>query len=702
MGPEGAEKAHTNGTIRVIQFGVFELKPDTGELLKHGIKIRLQSKPCQILNALLEKPGEVVTRDELRAKLWAADSFVDFESGLNTAANRLRISLGDSAEHPRYIETLPRIGYRFIAPTQERVSPVTPPEPVPEPFSLVAVPEPKRSPRRSAPTWTWVAALLGAVGITGVLFWARPTRSEPSVLRQLTFRRGNVAAARFSPDGESVLYSAYWSGGHAEVYRVNSIAPESRNLGFSGARLAAVSRKGELALLSEDVSKPHSGATLLRVPENGGSPLAVANGILGADWSPDGERMAVVKDDHGWLIEHPRGKVLYRSSGWLTSVRISPQGNQIAFIEHPVFEDDGGSIRVATLNGTVRTISEGWASAWGLAWAPSGNEVWFTATRTGANRSLYAVSLAGKLRQVTSMPGAMMIQDISKNGRVLFSHGEMRMIMERWSDDAPEQDLSWFDLTNVEGMTADGSVVLFDESGEGGGPGYSVYVLRGKPGNVTRIGEGRALALSPDGRFALTQVQGQTTNLQLVPLQPGQMRSIANKSMSYFWARFFPDGKRFLFGGKATDGKSRVFVQDVESGNVKPIDPPVWLQEGAVISSDGSKIAGIKQGAGVVILPSAGGDPKPLPLSFAACPLRWSQDGKSLLVKDMSVPAKIYRVDVKTGAQTLWKTIGPADSAGVNEMHRMLLSEDEKTAVYSYGRALSELYVTDSWAKQLK
>lgn len=100
----------------LIRFASFELCLDTCELHKHGTKVRLQRKPFYILSALLEQPGRVVTREELRARLWSADTFVDFESGLNTAANRLRRTLGDSAENPIYIETLARVGYRFIAP----------------------------------------------------------------------------------------------------------------------------------------------------------------------------------------------------------------------------------------------------------------------------------------------------------------------------------------------------------------------------------------------------------------------------------------------------------------------------------------------------------------------------------------------------------------------------------------------------------
>src|SRR5262250_3783978 len=115
--PESQSGTHASDVVR---FGIFELNRRAGELRKHGTRIRLQPKPMHILCALLERPGEIVTRDELKARLWPDDTFVDFESGLNTAVNRLRLALGDSAENPRYIETVARSGYRFIAPAQAK------------------------------------------------------------------------------------------------------------------------------------------------------------------------------------------------------------------------------------------------------------------------------------------------------------------------------------------------------------------------------------------------------------------------------------------------------------------------------------------------------------------------------------------------------------------------------------------------------
>src|SRR5437899_5281476 len=128
---------------QLVQFGPFEVNLQTGELRKQGVRIRLQPKPWQVLRTLLENSGSVVTREELRSRLWPEDTFIDFESGVNTAINRLRLALSDSADHPRYIETLSRTGYRFVAPIH--------PSP-PVPTSIVEVPVPRKS--------SWYARML--------------------------------------------------------------------------------------------------------------------------------------------------------------------------------------------------------------------------------------------------------------------------------------------------------------------------------------------------------------------------------------------------------------------------------------------------------------------------------------------------------------------------------------------------------------
>jgi DNA-binding winged helix-turn-helix (wHTH) protein len=112
---------------RIARFGVFELDLNAGELRKSGVKLRLQEQPFQVLALLLDRAGQVVTRDELQQKLWPSDTFVDFDHSLNTAINKVREALGDSASSPRYVETLARRGYRFIAPVQADIQSVTSP-----------------------------------------------------------------------------------------------------------------------------------------------------------------------------------------------------------------------------------------------------------------------------------------------------------------------------------------------------------------------------------------------------------------------------------------------------------------------------------------------------------------------------------------------------------------------------------------------
>ncbi len=175
-------------SAEVIRFGVFEADTVTGELRKHGLRIKLQEQPFQVLSLLLARPGELVTREELRLKLWPADTFVDFEHGLNKTINKLREALSDDRETPRYIETLPRRGYRFIA----TVSSAQPPsEPSGPPAVLVAPPDPvvTSNPRRARWMTPAIVLLLGVFGLLASALWYGLAR------RQVFPAVGTVSAA---------------------------------------------------------------------------------------------------------------------------------------------------------------------------------------------------------------------------------------------------------------------------------------------------------------------------------------------------------------------------------------------------------------------------------------------------------------------------------------------------------------------------
>src|SRR4051794_36604930 len=182
---------------KTVRFGDFEVDLGAGELRKHGLRLRLQEQPFQILTALLERPGQVVTREELVRRLWPDGTFVDFDRGLNAAVTRLRQALSDSAESPRYVETVARRGYRLIAPTLSESEVATPP----------AIP-------RSLRVRRWQTALPALALLAGVGIWwllnkspaAKPLPDNPLAVIPLTTEPGIAMTASFSPDGNQVAF----------------------------------------------------------------------------------------------------------------------------------------------------------------------------------------------------------------------------------------------------------------------------------------------------------------------------------------------------------------------------------------------------------------------------------------------------------------------------------------------------------------
>jgi Tol biopolymer transport system component/predicted Ser/Thr protein kinase len=549
-----------------------------------------------------------------------------------------------------------------------------------------------------------------AVGLlAGKRLWGSSGASAP-LYHEITFRRGEIRSARFAPDGQTILYSAAWQGNPVETFSARQGMVESRSLGLGRAELMAISSRGEMALSlgSHPVGTWINVGTLARAPLAGGAPRPVVEDVEWADWSPDGNSLAVVRNVGGRdRLEYPIGKVLYETSGgWISYPRVSPKGDFVAFMDHPNQGDDGGLVAVVDVSGHKRELTREWYGTQGLAWSPDGKEVWFTASELGLFHYITAVDLAGKHRLVTRVPGSLVIFDIWRDGRVLLARADRRREVMGLSGGATkERDLSWLDYSYPADLSADGKTLLFDEEGIGGGVQYgdtqdltyAVYVRNTDGTPAIRLGEGGASALSPDQKWVLVVTPISPGQMRLLPTGAGETKSLTNDSINHQWARWFPDGKRFVFSGNEPGRGVRFYTQDISGGKPQAISSEGVEAQDFAISPDGQMVVGIGPDQKGYVFPVAGGDPRIVKgMEAGDLPINWSQDARSIfLYRTGEVPAKVYRLELATGKKTVWKEIAPLDPTGVSTIGPILMTPDGKTYVYGFHRTLGDLYLVE-------
>jgi serine/threonine protein kinase/dipeptidyl aminopeptidase/acylaminoacyl peptidase len=549
----------------------------------------------------------------------------------------------------------------------------------------------------------WVAAVLAALG-AGMLLQKGFSKSAPPSYQQITFGSGTIRSARFAPDGQTIVYSVSWDGNPLKLYLKHPSSPDSLPLELPSSNLLGISPTGEMAIAT-DCRSSHPGVcagTLARAALTGGAPRDVAEHIQEADWAADGATFVIVRDVAGKSrIEYPIGKVLYETSGHVSYARLSPKGDRIAFLDHPFALDDAGKVAVIDLAGKKTTLTSQWASEHGLAWAPSGNEIWFTATEAGANRSLYAVTLSGKLRVVTRVPGGLKLHDIAKGGRVLLTRESPRVgILGMLAGDSRERDMSWLDYSFAADLAPDGKTLLFDEEGEAGGANYTVYVRKSDRSPVVRLGEGNALALSPDGKWALSIMPAANSPFLLLPTGTGEKRELPLEGVGPEQAAYWmPDGKNILYAGSESGHGIRLYLRSVDGSKPRAVSPEgiATALPGFAITPDGKSVAAIGPDRKAQIFPIDGGAARPIAgVQDGEFPLRFSPDGRWLYVwKRGDVPARVTRVEIESGRRELWKDLLPADPAGVERISNVLVAPDGKSYAYCYARLLSDLFVVE-------
>jgi Tol biopolymer transport system component len=545
--------------------------------------------------------------------------------------------------------------------------------------------------------------LLVAGAAAGMLGYSYLRRSPMPSYEQLTFRRGLVYHARFAPDGQTMIYSGAWNGNPLEIFSTRAGQNESRSLGLTDADVLAISSTGEMAVLlkRQFLGQMIHRGTLARVPMIGGTPREILEDVEEADWSPDGKDLAVTRYVDGRnRLEYPIGKVLYETAGYISYPRISPKGDRIAFMDHETQWDNRGRVAVVDLAGNKTFISDEFSGEEGLAWSPTGDEVWFTAGTGSDSNSLYASALSGQVRLVLRVPADLWLHDISRDGRVLLTrYKATNDTIGLAPGETRERDLSWLDFGGVDDLSDDGKNFIFEYWGKGSGTNYSIYLGKTDGSPAVRLGEGGAGRLSPDGKWVVV-VRNEPPEINFLPTGAGEIRRLdKNRIERYNDVDWLPDGKQIVFVGRESGHGDRFYVQTIDSGGPRPITPEgVIGQFGGLVSPDGRSLIAYDSQGKAGIYPIEGDEkPRPIPgLDDKDRIARWSGDGHSLFVYPRGeLPIKVSLLDLSTGRKEMLKEVMPADRAGISQPPNIFLTADGKGYVYRVSRYMMDLYLVD-------
>jgi serine/threonine protein kinase/Tol biopolymer transport system component len=576
-----------------------------------------------------------------------------------------------------------------------------------EPMAPIA--GPVKVPRKSR---NLVLAAIGALVFLSAgigIGWFMIPRSAPLSsprLTRLTFDRGTVRNARFTPDGKTVIYGASWNGLPYRVFQTRLGDPQSNDLPLPNADVLAISANGQMAISLDrrNVAWMFEG-TLAYAPIVGGSTRPILEHVRSADWFPDGSGPAIVRRVDGRdQLEFPIGTVLKETvtTGYISHARVSPAGDVVAYLDHPVLGDNRGFVAIVTIDGRKQRLTAEWAAEEGLAWSPDGKEIWFTAS-TGGRNELMGVTRERILRQIWSVPADLSILDTFPDGRVLITATTNRVdVYLLGPGESGQRNISWLSNAGLQDVSADGKTVLFTRYDEGSGRNYEVGVRHIDDPTCVSLGQGAGVQLSPDTKWALSIVKSEPTQLILLPTGVGEARNLTSAGFRYLTGGWFPDNKKLLLVAEEGGQAPACYVQDVAGGAPRRIKAPVpsFIAEfGLRVSPDQKRFTAVQAEGLPNLTPLEDGAPASLQnLGETDWPICWSSDGRALfVVRDSSdrKGALILRYDLATGVMTTIKQIEPPDAAGMWFRPICVMTPDGKAVVYSVGRYLTDLYLVE-------
>jgi Tol biopolymer transport system component/DNA-binding winged helix-turn-helix (wHTH) protein len=598
---------------RAFQFGVFEMNPQARELRKHGVKLKLQDQPLQILLLLLEHCGEIVTREEIQKRLWPENTYVDFDNAINSAVRKLRDALGDSPENPRFIETLSRRGYRFIAPVSRPASvPLrVPPDDVPSP---VAVPvAPSRPPARKH--WlVWIAFIaivgLGAGGIA-LRWWSSRLnlahRETPLPAVPLTGSRGYEEFPTFSPEGTRVAFAWQEPGkqvpniyvkliGQGDTIRLttNSAGDFAPAWSPDGHWIAflRVRQRSQAVMVIPSLGGQEREVTEVALETEGmlhrGRAYAVPPPYLA--WSSDGRWLLSLEENapHGACsivrisVETGGKRALTfppKGTNGDGGLAVSPDGKTLAFTRTPgLFEKD---IHVVPLSedmlprGVPRRLTFNNKEIDGLAWTPDGRRLAFS-SKGGGRRELWQLPArpAGEPGRLTAAGDDPRDVAVAREGyHLVYSHStsDWRIWRMRLDRHAREQANSFIASTRLDQQakySPDGGHIAF-ESGRSGND--EIWICNADNSHPVQLTAFRAWAgsprRSPDGqKIAFDSNAAGNWDIYVISSQGGQPVRLTTSEAQEFRPSWSHDGKWVYFCSNRT-GQAQVWKTPASGGS---------------------------------------------------------------------------------------------------------------------------------------
>jgi hypothetical protein len=574
---------------------------------------------------------------------------------------------------------------------------------------------PASGPAAAIPKRQWrglalAAAVLAATTAAFVLGrTVAPAAPPPPSIARLTFERGVIRSARFAPDSETVVYGASWNGAPLRIFAARADTAESKPLDLPTGDILAMSSTGEMLLsLGRHYNTSWtSEGTLARARLFGSSAREILEHVRDADFLPGGQLAIIRRTDGRDRLEVPQGKVVFETAGYLSNVRVSPDGKRVAFLEHPIFGDNRGYVAVYD-GARTRRLTPEYNGIEALAWSQDGREIWYCGATNEAAWPLWAIDAdltaprAGRL--IWHVPQNLLLLDIDRRGRVLLTGVDGSNAAFAATGDGPSRrEFMWNSWTVPAYVSRDGHSFLLS-SQDRSSPDYSVLLQKADASPAVKIGPGRAQSISPDGKWALSITPTEPNRVLLLPTGPGEVRELQIGDVVPSVATFVPQGLSVAVVGMRQDAPIAVVI-DVTSGKRRTIELKELRGQafgarrfaGTHISPDGSLLA-IKADDGRVLawgVSEEGVAARTVAtLGTSEVFLGWSTEPNRILVATWNGPrARIDTLDVTSGRRTAVREIAVTDPVGMLATPELFVSADAHTYMYGTARMLSTLYL---------